>query len=129
MRRPGRQATDARDPAAGLLRSITQFTVDLLPAVSYASMTTHREDGYVTVAMSSELALAVDEAQYLRRRAVPRRVVDRRADRRAANPRGMAPLSAPVTAAFESSEEEGAGPGGRSAQRVTARTKAARSTT
>ncbi|GIM89969.1 GAF and ANTAR domain-containing protein [Paractinoplanes toevensis] len=47
-----------------LLRSITQFAADLLPPVSYASMTTHRTDGYVTVAMSSEMALAVDEAQY-----------------------------------------------------------------
>ena len=47
-----------------LLRSITQFAADRLPPVSYASVTTHRDDGYVTVAMSSEVALAVDEAQY-----------------------------------------------------------------
>jgi GAF domain len=47
-----------------LLRSITQLAADLLPPVSYASVTVHQKDGDVTVAMSSEVALAVDEAQY-----------------------------------------------------------------
>jgi hypothetical protein len=47
-----------------LLKSITQFAADLLPPVSYASMTAHGKDAYATVAMTSELALAVDEAQY-----------------------------------------------------------------
>lgn len=47
-----------------LLRSITQFAADLLAPVSYASVTTHRADSFTTVAMSSDVALAVDEAQY-----------------------------------------------------------------
>jgi hypothetical protein len=54
---------DGSDVAA-LLRSITQFAADLLPPVNYASVTVGHKDGYVTVAMSSEVALAVDEAQY-----------------------------------------------------------------
>jgi hypothetical protein len=53
---------DSTVPA--LLRSVTQFAADLLPPVSYASVTVHDESSYATVAMSSELALAVDEAQY-----------------------------------------------------------------
>jgi hypothetical protein len=53
---------DSSVPA--LLRSITQFAADLLPPVSYASMTVHNKDSFTTVAMSSEVALAVDEAQY-----------------------------------------------------------------
>jgi GAF domain-containing protein/ANTAR domain-containing protein len=53
---------DSSVPA--LLRSITQLAADLLPPVSYASMTVHNKDSYTTVAMSSEVALAVDEAQY-----------------------------------------------------------------
>jgi hypothetical protein len=48
----------------GLLRSITQFAADILPPISYASMTAQSDDSYVTVAMTSEVALAVDEAQY-----------------------------------------------------------------
>jgi hypothetical protein len=48
-----------------LLKSITQSAADLLPPVSYASVTVHDQDSYATVAMSSELALAVDEAQYV----------------------------------------------------------------
>ena len=47
-----------------LLRSITQFAADLLPPVSYASVTARDQGAYATVAMSSEVALAVDEAQY-----------------------------------------------------------------
>lgn len=72
--RPGSGLTDdliilAGTPDDGsdvpaLLRSITQFAADLLPPVDYASLTARQQDGYVTVAMSSEVALAVDEAQY-----------------------------------------------------------------
>jgi len=72
--RPGSGLTDDLIALAGtpddessvpaLLRSITQFAADLLPPVSYASMTVHNNDAYATVAMSSEVALAVDEAQY-----------------------------------------------------------------
>jgi hypothetical protein len=138
-----------------LLRSITQLAADLLPAVSYASTTAHREDGYVTVAMSSEMALAVDEAQYADEAGpcldalrtaeptvVPRidATVNWPGFRHAASRFGlcaslsipvfggrgtpiaalnlygrdtlaMAPLHAAVTAAFESSGEEGADPG------------------
>jgi GAF domain-containing protein/ANTAR domain-containing protein len=47
-----------------LLRSITQLTADLLPPVTYASVTVHQNDADVTVAMSSQVALAVDKAQY-----------------------------------------------------------------
>jgi GAF domain-containing protein len=46
------------------LRSIIRFAADLLPPVAYASMTSRHEDAYVTVAISSAIALAVDEAQY-----------------------------------------------------------------
>ncbi len=72
--RPGSSLTDDLITLAGtpddgsavpaLLRSITQFAADLLPPVSYASVTVHRDGDFVTVAMSSEMALAVDEAQY-----------------------------------------------------------------
>jgi hypothetical protein len=50
---------------SALLKSITQSAADLLPPVSYASVTVRDEDSYATVAMTSELALAVDEAQYV----------------------------------------------------------------
>jgi hypothetical protein len=46
------------------LQRITRLAADLLPPVAYASMTGRGPDGFVTVAMSSELALAVDKAQY-----------------------------------------------------------------
>jgi hypothetical protein len=55
---------DDESSVPALLRTITQLTADLLPPVTYASMTIHHKDSYATVAMSSELALAVDEAQY-----------------------------------------------------------------
>jgi len=58
----GKPDDDSSVPA--LLRSITQFVTDLLPPVSYASVTVHEKDAFATVAMSSEFALAVDEAQY-----------------------------------------------------------------
>jgi hypothetical protein len=71
---PGRGLTDDLIALAGtpddesnvpaLLKSITQFAADLLPPVSYASVTVHDEDSFATVAVTSELALAVDEAQY-----------------------------------------------------------------
>jgi GAF domain-containing protein/ANTAR domain-containing protein len=54
---------DGSDVSA-LLRSITQCAADELPPVSYASVTVHQQRSYATVAMSSRLALAVDEAQY-----------------------------------------------------------------
>jgi hypothetical protein len=43
---------------------ITQLATDRIAAVDYASVTAVREDAYTTVAASSELAVAVDEAQY-----------------------------------------------------------------
>jgi len=55
---------DDESSVSALLKSITQSAADLLPPVSYASLTVHDDDSYATVAMSSELALAVDEAQY-----------------------------------------------------------------
>jgi hypothetical protein len=72
--RPGRGLTadlialagtpDDESSVPALLRSITQFAADQLSAASYASMTVLHKDSYTTVAMSSEVALAVDEAQY-----------------------------------------------------------------
>jgi hypothetical protein len=47
-----------------LLRSVLQHAVDLLTPVTYASITRPDKDSYSTVAMTSEAALAVDEAQY-----------------------------------------------------------------
>lgn len=55
---------DDRSDVPVLLRSITQFAADLLSPATYASMTVHRNDDFVTVAMSSRTALAVDDAQY-----------------------------------------------------------------
>ena len=46
------------------LVTITQLTADQLDAVAFASVTRQEESGYSTVAVSSELARAVDEAQY-----------------------------------------------------------------
>jgi hypothetical protein len=43
---------------------IAQLAADRVAAVDYASVTAVREDAYTTVAASSELAVAVDEAQY-----------------------------------------------------------------
>jgi hypothetical protein len=43
---------------------IAQLAADRVAAVDYASVTAIREDAYTTVAASSELALAVDDAQY-----------------------------------------------------------------
>jgi hypothetical protein len=46
------------------LDTIAQLAADLVAPVSYASVTAYRDDAYTTVAASSEVALAVDEAQY-----------------------------------------------------------------
>ncbi len=46
------------------LEVIAQCCVDWLDAVAFASVTRHGESGYSTVAVSSDLARAVDEAQY-----------------------------------------------------------------
>src|SRR5215212_3921596 len=43
---------------------IAQLAADRVAAVDYASVTAVREDAYTTVAASSELAVAVDDAQY-----------------------------------------------------------------
>ncbi|MFE9193040.1 GAF and ANTAR domain-containing protein [Micromonospora sp. NPDC007208] len=47
-----------------LLQRIVRLTADLVAPVSYASVTRTRGDAPTTVAMSSEIALAVDRAQY-----------------------------------------------------------------
>jgi hypothetical protein len=49
---------------ASQLVTITQLAADLVTPVSYASSTAYHDDGYTTVAASSDVALAVDEAQY-----------------------------------------------------------------
>jgi hypothetical protein len=46
------------------LETIAQCCADLLDVVAFASVTRYGESGYSTVAVSSALALAVDEAQY-----------------------------------------------------------------
>jgi hypothetical protein len=55
------------DDASGMddiLQLIAGLTATLLPSVDYASITALRHGAASTVAMSSDLALAVDEAQY-----------------------------------------------------------------
>jgi ANTAR domain-containing protein/GAF domain-containing protein len=46
------------------LERIVRLAADTLAAVDYASITAPRGQGYTTVAASSDLALAVDQAQY-----------------------------------------------------------------
>jgi hypothetical protein len=46
------------------LKRIVQLTVALVGPVDYASVTAHRKGAPTTVAMSNDLARAVDEAQY-----------------------------------------------------------------
>jgi hypothetical protein len=46
------------------LTLIARLAADQIAAVSYASVTCHAKDGFSTVAASSELAVAVDRAQY-----------------------------------------------------------------
>ncbi|HEX8631472.1 MAG TPA: GAF and ANTAR domain-containing protein [Catenuloplanes sp.] len=54
---------DASDIDARLV-TIAQLAADLVTPVSYASVTAERAGAFTTVAASSDLALAVDEAQY-----------------------------------------------------------------
>ena len=54
---------DASDLDAQLV-TIAKLAADLVAPVSYASVTAMRENAYTTVAATSDLALAVDEAQY-----------------------------------------------------------------
>ena len=44
--------------------TIAQVSADLIAPVAYASVTADRDDAVTTVATSSEVALAVDQAQY-----------------------------------------------------------------
>jgi hypothetical protein len=46
------------------LNKLVQMVVNLIDAVDYASVTAARDGAYATVATSSELATAVDQAQY-----------------------------------------------------------------
>jgi hypothetical protein len=46
------------------LKTLVQLAADRVGGVDYASVTTLRDDTYCTVAASSELADAVDQAQY-----------------------------------------------------------------
>ncbi len=46
------------------LVTIAQLSADLVAAVEYASITGYRENAVTTVAASSDIAVAVDEAQY-----------------------------------------------------------------
>ncbi len=46
------------------LVGVAQLGVDLVGPVSYASVTAYRDGAHTTVAASSDVALAVDEAQY-----------------------------------------------------------------
>jgi len=49
---------------ASQLVTIAQLSADLIAPVAYASITAYRDDAVTTVATSSEIALAVDQAQY-----------------------------------------------------------------
>jgi len=49
---------------ASQLVTIAQLSADLIAPVAYASVTAYRDDAVTTVATSSEIALAVDQAQY-----------------------------------------------------------------
>lgn len=58
---------DTPDDASGIdthLERIVQLAADRVAAVAYASVTALRGEEFTTVAASSDLALAVDEAQY-----------------------------------------------------------------
>jgi hypothetical protein len=46
------------------LVTIAQLSADLIAPVAYASITAYRDDAVTTVATSSDIALAVDRAQY-----------------------------------------------------------------
>jgi hypothetical protein len=47
-----------------LLARLVELVVLRLPAADFASVTSQRGDGFATVALTGELALAVDQAQY-----------------------------------------------------------------
>jgi len=55
---------DDDSTVGGRLATIAQLSADLLDPVAFASVTRQFESKYSTVAVSSALALAVDEAQY-----------------------------------------------------------------
>ena len=55
---------DDSSRVAHQLDTIAQLAADLVTPVSYASITAYHDKAYSTVAASSEVALAVDEAQY-----------------------------------------------------------------
>src|SRR4051794_18485805 len=46
------------------LVAIAQLSAELISPVAYASITAYRDDAVTTVAASSEIAIAVDQAQY-----------------------------------------------------------------
>lgn len=46
------------------LMTIAQLSAELITPVAYASITAYRDDAVTTVATSSDIALAVDQAQY-----------------------------------------------------------------
>jgi hypothetical protein len=46
------------------LVTIAQLSADLIAPVAYASITAYRDDAVTTVAASSEIAIAIDQAQY-----------------------------------------------------------------
>jgi hypothetical protein len=48
----------------GQLTAVVQLAADRVTGIEYASVTALHDDAYVTVAASSELAVAVDQAQY-----------------------------------------------------------------
>jgi hypothetical protein len=55
---------DDNSHIAGDLVEIARLSADRITAVSYASVTSRYEGAYATVAASSDLAVAVDQAQY-----------------------------------------------------------------
>ncbi|AGL18912.1 GAF domain-containing protein [Actinoplanes sp. N902-109] len=55
---------DAAAAVTALLTTITGLAADRIDAISYASITRSHGGGYTTVAASSALAAAVDDAQY-----------------------------------------------------------------
>ncbi|MDT4987724.1 MAG: hypothetical protein QOI74_1818 [Micromonosporaceae bacterium] len=56
-------ADDASDIDTRLV-VIARLAADTVPAVTYASVTAYRDNAYTTVAATSDLAIAVDKAQY-----------------------------------------------------------------
>jgi hypothetical protein len=65
--RPGRSLAGTPDDASWIdtqLLTIAQASADLITAIAYASVTAYREDAVTTVATTSDIARAVDQAQY-----------------------------------------------------------------